>query len=175
MPFRIYRYTRCSEACFVLSGIYITRYLRTRKTLNPTNVHRLALMSIVMSAKYLDDAFHTNSYYALVGGLSLQSFNAMEIQFLKNIEFSLFVSRECFDEQMEIHHASLESVDCSPRRVAESVHQQERLERRKEEIDNIILKSFSASQVGNLMVNSFHCPYKSYIQPNRKTGALQQR
>jgi hypothetical protein len=47
--------------------------------LNRKNIHRLLLAANVISAKYQDDFFYRNSYYANVGGVSVALLNSLEI------------------------------------------------------------------------------------------------
>lgn len=42
--------------------------------------------------KFYSDFFYANKYYALIGGLSLQETNKLEIYFLKTINFEINIS-----------------------------------------------------------------------------------
>ncbi len=65
---RIRKYSRCSDSCFIMSLIYIDRLIETRQLiLTPLNVHRLLITCIMMTAKYNDDLFYNNAYYAKLG------------------------------------------------------------------------------------------------------------
>lgn len=53
---RIFRYSSCSPACFVVAYVYLERFLsRTAGFLTSLNVHRLLITSIMLAAKFLDD------------------------------------------------------------------------------------------------------------------------
>lgn len=40
--------------------------------------------------------YYSNAYYAKVGGVSTEEMNRMELEFLFNLEFRLFVTTELF-------------------------------------------------------------------------------
>ena len=44
--------------------------------------HRLVLVGLVCAAKFWDDEFYTNNYYARVGGVPLGELNKLELDFL---------------------------------------------------------------------------------------------
>lgn len=75
---------------------YIQR--NTRLVLLNSNVHRLVLASLVVAAKYTDDHYYSNLYYAKVGGVPVHELNALEAAFLRILEFSLYVSTDEYNE-----------------------------------------------------------------------------
>ncbi|KAH7667116.1 Cyclin-like protein [Dioscorea alata] len=94
---RIFKYSKCSPSCFVLANIYIDRFLqRPDVRLTSLNVHRLLITSVVIAAKFIDDAFFSNAYYAKVGGVSTREMNKLELNFLFSLDFRLQVSPETF-------------------------------------------------------------------------------
>ncbi|XP_068660613.1 cyclin-P3-1-like [Aristolochia californica] len=96
---RIYKYTSCSPACFILAYIYMEKYLQKPDMhLTSLNVHRLLITTVVVAAKFIDDAFFNNAYYAKVGGVSTAEMNRLELKFLFNLDFRLHVSVETFDK-----------------------------------------------------------------------------
>lgn len=52
----------------------------------------------MVAAKFIDDCFYNNAYYAKVGGVSNDEINALELDFLFLINFSLDVSNDVFSE-----------------------------------------------------------------------------
>lgn len=52
----------------------------------------------MLSAKFLDDIFYNNAFYAKLGGVSPLEMNALEIEFLKLINFSLFVNFDSYSQ-----------------------------------------------------------------------------
>ena len=46
----------------------------------------------MLAAKYFDDIYFTNTFYAEVGGLDIDELNALEVDFLCRIRFNLHVT-----------------------------------------------------------------------------------
>ncbi|XP_076942045.1 cyclin-P3-1-like, partial [Bidens hawaiensis] len=96
---RIYKYSRCSPSCFVGAHIYIDRLIQSQSIiLTSLNVHRLLITSIMLAAKFIDDAFFNNTYYAKVGGITRAEMNRLELKFLFGIDFQLYVSLSTFEK-----------------------------------------------------------------------------
>ncbi|KAI3678927.1 hypothetical protein L6452_38231 [Arctium lappa] len=94
---RIFKYSRCSPSCFVVAYVYIDRFIRTRNIIvTSLNVHRLLITSIMLAAKFIDDVFFNNAYYAKVGGVTTSELNRLEMEFLFGIDFRLYVSLSTF-------------------------------------------------------------------------------
>lgn len=55
---RIFKYSGCSPSCFVVAHIYVDRLLQhTEIKLTSLNIHRLLITSIMLAAKFMDDAW----------------------------------------------------------------------------------------------------------------------
>ncbi|XP_051142603.1 uncharacterized protein LOC127259356 isoform X2 [Andrographis paniculata] len=94
---RIYKYSCCSPCCFVMAQIYVDRFLQhTNLVLTSLNVHRLLITAVMLAAKFMDDAFFNNAYYARVGGVSTRELNNLEMKFLFSMDFRLLVSVQTF-------------------------------------------------------------------------------
>lgn len=94
---RIFKYFGCSPSCFVIANIYVDRFLKcTEIQLTSLNVHRLLITSIMLAAKFIDDSFFNNAYYAKVGGVSTAELNKLEMKFLFSIDFRLQVNIQTF-------------------------------------------------------------------------------
>ncbi|KAJ4733364.1 Cyclin-P3-1 [Rhynchospora pubera] len=94
---RIYKYSKCSPSCFVLGLVYMDRYLQQPGVcVTSLNVHRLLITSVVLAAKFIDDAFYNNAYYAKVGGISTREMNRLELNMLFCIDFRLKVDVTTF-------------------------------------------------------------------------------
>jgi len=96
---RIERYTNCSDECFVLALIYIDRLISKNRNFQvlSLNVHRLIIISIMVSAKYFDDQYYNNAYFATVGGVSCKEIALLEIEFLFMLNFNLYVETGLFE------------------------------------------------------------------------------
>ncbi|KAJ9180225.1 hypothetical protein P3X46_008497 [Hevea brasiliensis] len=94
---RIFKYSKCSNSCFVVAYIYMERFLHKMDAyLTSFNVHRLLITNIMVAAKFLDDECYNNAYYAKIGGVSTAEMNRMEMKFLFNLDFRLQVTVEGF-------------------------------------------------------------------------------
>uniref|UniRef100_A0A0D6R3J9 Cyclin n=1 Tax=Araucaria cunninghamii TaxID=56994 RepID=A0A0D6R3J9_ARACU len=96
---RIFKYSNCSPSCFILAYVYIDRFIHQQPEFPITslNVHRLLITSIMVAAKFIDDAFFNNAYYARVGGVSTVEINRLELEFLFNLDFKLQVTVDTFE------------------------------------------------------------------------------
>lgn len=96
---RIHKYASCSNECFILALIYIDRLIqRNNFLLTDLNVHRVVITGVLLAAKFFDDAYYNNAYYAKVGGVLVSEINGLEVDFLFRINFSLHVTPDEFDK-----------------------------------------------------------------------------
>jgi hypothetical protein len=96
---RVLKYASCSNECFILALIYIDRLIqRNNFLLTELNVHRVVITSILLAAKFFDDAYYNNAYYAKVGGVLVSEMNGLEVDFLFRINFSLHVTPDVFEK-----------------------------------------------------------------------------
>jgi len=97
---RIAKYFQCSNECFVLCLVYIDRIVKLHPefTICNLNIHRLLVTSVMLAAKFFDDIYYSNAYYAKVGGIRIKEVNALETQFLRLIDWRLHVSPEEYDQ-----------------------------------------------------------------------------
>ncbi|KZV49075.1 hypothetical protein F511_11026 [Dorcoceras hygrometricum] len=81
---RIFKYANCSPSCYVVAYIYLDRFTHRYPELqiNSYSVHRLLITSVMVSAKFLDDRYYNNAYYAKVGGISTTEMNFLEVMIL---------------------------------------------------------------------------------------------
>ena len=79
--------------------MYIDRLIqRNSFVLTELNIHRVVITSILLAAKFFDDAYYNNAYYARVGGVLVNEMNSLEVDFLFRINFSLHFSPEEFEQ-----------------------------------------------------------------------------
>ncbi|XWS58206.1 hypothetical protein CRYUN_Cryun08bG0014700 [Craigia yunnanensis] len=96
---RIFKYSKCSNSCFVVALIYIEKFLQLMDAyLTSLNVHRLLITSVMVAAKFMDDQYYNNAYYAKVGGISTEEMNGLEMKFLFSLDFRLHVTTEVFNK-----------------------------------------------------------------------------
>eukprot|EP00164_Ancoracysta_twista_P007516 GFYU01010676.1.p1 GENE.GFYU01010676.1~~GFYU01010676.1.p1 ORF type:complete len:178 (-),score=28.89 GFYU01010676.1:209-742(-) len=102
---RIFKYASCSPECFVLALVYVDRIIqRNQMLITSLNVHRLIITSIMVAAKFFDDNYYNNAYYARVGGVPTTELNSLELEFLFLINFSLHVPSDIFQKYREELH-----------------------------------------------------------------------
>lgn len=60
----------------------------------------------MLAAKFFDDIYYNNNYYARIGGVSCTELNSLEIEFLFLINFNLFVTTENYQHyyNMLVNH-----------------------------------------------------------------------
>ena len=61
-------------------------------------IFRLILASALVSIKYNEDHFFSNSFYAKVGGVTKKEIEKLEYEFLSLIDFSLYVDDIIFNK-----------------------------------------------------------------------------
>lgn len=67
---RIGKYASCSTSCFILSLVYIDRLIqRNNFVIDSLNVHRVLITSVMLAAKFFDDHYFNNAYFAKIGGV----------------------------------------------------------------------------------------------------------
>jgi hypothetical protein len=52
----------------------------------------LLITTVMVAAKFADDFFYKNEYYAKIGGISKLDINALELELLQTINYHLFVT-----------------------------------------------------------------------------------
>lgn len=108
---RIHKYASCSAECFILALVYIDRLIQGNNlTLTSLNVHRVIITSVMLAAKFFDDQYFNNAYFAKVGGVPCPEMNSLELEFLFSINFSLHVSGEIYNRyrgELSTHMASM--------------------------------------------------------------------
>lgn len=97
---RIAKYFQCSRECFVLCLIYIDRIVKLHPefTICNLNIHRLLVTGVMLAAKFFDDDYYSNAYYAKVGGIRTKEANVLECQFLQLIDWRLHVTPQEYDQ-----------------------------------------------------------------------------
>lgn len=117
---RIAKYASCSGECFVLALVYIDRIIQSNPNfvVNSLNIHRLLITSVMLAAKFFDDQYFNNAYYAKVGGVPCNEINSLEVEFLFMTNFSLFVGTDTYRQYYTelCNHAQNGSCDCTSQR-----------------------------------------------------------
>ncbi|KAJ7570941.1 hypothetical protein O6H91_01G140900 [Diphasiastrum complanatum] len=114
---RIFKYANCSPSCFVVAYAYIDRFIYQQPDIPITsfNVHRLLITTVMVAAKFLDDAFYNNAFYAKIGGVATNEMNRLELEFLFCLNFRLQVTVAVFEKYCE--HLAKEFAICTPYQI----------------------------------------------------------
>lgn len=114
---RIAKYAACSGECFVLALVYVDRIIQANPTfvVNSLNIHRLLITSVMLAAKFFDDQYFNNAYYAKVGGVPCSEMNSLEVEFLFMTNFTLFVATDTYKQYYTelCNHALNAQCGCS--------------------------------------------------------------
>ncbi|XP_010524444.1 PREDICTED: cyclin-U4-1 [Tarenaya hassleriana] len=132
---RIFKYANCSPSCFVVAYVYLDRFTHLQPSLPITsfNLHRLLITSVMVSAKFLDDIYYNNAYYAKIGGIGTAEMNFLELDFLFGLGFDLNVTPNTFHAYLSYLHKETMLLQPIPVRPViafneeESSHQQQQL------------------------------------------------
>lgn len=54
----------------------------------------------MIAAKFFDDVFYSNSFYASVGGIRTKEINLLELQFLTLLDYNLYVTPREYDQYL---------------------------------------------------------------------------
>eukprot|EP00923_Selenidium_pygospionis_P033583 GHVN01058922.1.p1 GENE.GHVN01058922.1~~GHVN01058922.1.p1 ORF type:complete len:269 (-),score=24.92 GHVN01058922.1:2211-3017(-) len=117
---RIQKYFGCTNECFVLSLVYIDRIVKVHKekfSVSILNIHRLLITSVMLAAKFFDDVYYSNAFYARVGGVKTREINVLETHFLSLINYQLFVSPQEYDQYRKQVVQACQTTDSVPRPV----------------------------------------------------------
>jgi hypothetical protein len=113
---RIGKYAACSGECFILALVYVDRVIQRNPSflVNYLNIHRLLITGVMLAAKFFDDQYFNNAYYAKVGGVPTGEINTLEVEFLFMTNFALFVTTEQYAQYYSelANHAMNGSCDC---------------------------------------------------------------
>ena len=96
---RLVIHTKMEISTLILILIYIDKICKNNKfRLNYFNIHKLIVTSMLISIKYNEDDFFSNSFYAKVGGVSITELNHLEYEFLSLIDFDLYVDDDLYSK-----------------------------------------------------------------------------
>lgn len=110
---RIAKYVNCSNECYVLALMYMDRMIQRNPDffISSLNVHRLMISSVMLAAKFFDDTYYNNAFYARVGGVPTTELNNLEVEYLFMINFSLHVDTEEYERyRLELQAHSTEAA-----------------------------------------------------------------
>lgn len=98
---RILVYSKIDKATFITMMIYLDR-AKDELEFTYLNIHRLILGSLITAIKYCNDDLYPNTFYARIGGISLDELNMIEIAFCALLGFEFYIEREIYDKYEEV-------------------------------------------------------------------------
>jgi len=94
---RLGSFLHCSEGAFVAASVYAQRLFEFNPALFcDRSIHKIMAACAVIGAKFVDDRFFSNTYYAECAGVPLPEMNLLEVSLLKMLNFGVFVSEDDF-------------------------------------------------------------------------------
>ena len=99
---RIKKYTNFEKSTLIIILIYTDRMcINSGIILNPYNIHRIILGSLLLAIKYNEDVYFTNEYYAKIGGISLKELNYLEYFSYQLLDFNLYISDDIYGKYLK--------------------------------------------------------------------------
>jgi hypothetical protein len=97
---------RLVESCNISNSMMIGAIIyleRLNICVNKYNIHKLLLISLLLSSKFLEDIIFNNKYWARCGGVCLKTINRLEKIFLIKIKNNLYIhTNEFYNKFVEI-------------------------------------------------------------------------
>ena len=92
---RIMHYCPTTRSAYIVSFIYLHRVAAKcgHDFIHTNSIHRLLIACVVLGSKFCDDHFKKNSFYARVGGFTVEELNEMEVELLRKLDYELFVGK----------------------------------------------------------------------------------
>lgn len=96
---RLAKQLELTESDFLFVLIYLDRIANV--PINGCTIHRLFLALVTILTKFHRDDPPTMQYLAKVGGVGVKELCRLEIEILRNINFSLFITKDDYEEYRE--------------------------------------------------------------------------
>jgi hypothetical protein len=92
--------TQVAQNVILLALLFIYRLKLTNPTVKgkPGSEYRLLTVALMLGNKFLDDNTYTNKTWAEVSGISVQEVHIMEVEFLSNMRYGLYTSKNKWEE-----------------------------------------------------------------------------
>jgi len=108
---RLFKYSKVSEEIMIIVLIYIDIIRSKHKIdLNYYNIHNIIFASFIVAIKFHEDDYYSLNYYSKLGGIPKKEIINLEYEFLKLMNFNLFIKDELY-EKYNRYIKSLESED----------------------------------------------------------------
>mmetsp|Transcript_10852 Transcript_10852/g.19627 ORF Transcript_10852/g.19627 Transcript_10852/m.19627 type:complete len:277 (-) Transcript_10852:1321-2151(-) len=96
---RLHTYSFCSPTCLVSAFYLLERLAKKDKkyAITTLNVHRLLLVTLLISVKFLEDMSYDSLHFSNVGGIHVKELNRLELETLRELDFNVNISLEDFN------------------------------------------------------------------------------
>ena len=94
--YRCYKMLGFDSNLMILSMMNLDKLLANKFILNSTNAHKAFFTCMMETQKYYDDESFTNKVYAKICGISMEELLELELEFMKYIEFNIYIKDEEF-------------------------------------------------------------------------------
>ena len=87
-----------STNLLILSMMNLDKLLANNFILTSENVHKVFFLCMMETQKYYDDEYFKNKDYSKVSGISTKELLELELEFLNNINFSIFIKDDDYNK-----------------------------------------------------------------------------
>ena len=104
---KYFRLTRCHPSCYIGMMIFIERFLNNNSKgisfINKWNAHRLVAIAFYIACKTIEDVRFNGRCFSKILGITMDELNKLEIEFLYDIEWNIFVSATDYIKVITLH------------------------------------------------------------------------
>lgn len=93
----ICRRLKLNHCCAVAVMLYLERAKTKGENLTPDTIRHLLLVATLVAAKYIEATQISNKQWSIIGGLPIKELNALEVEFLKILNYDVSVPTEDYD------------------------------------------------------------------------------
>ena len=65
----------------------------------------MLIACVMLGAKFFDDFYYKNEFYAKIGGISAGDINLLELELIRTFDFALFITPEEFQSYLTRLHS----------------------------------------------------------------------
>lgn len=95
---RLVKYSQIESNTLLYTLILIDTFVKKSGiALSDSNLHKIFLISLIVSIKFLEDEIFTEEHYCLMGGLSKDIFAQLEFEYLSLLDYEISVDKEKFE------------------------------------------------------------------------------
>ena len=95
--YRIIKFTQINISTLIISFVQLNNYLiKTKNYLCINNFFNLYITSCLINAKFYEDNYCPLSFFAKVGGVSIEELESFEFEFCNKLNFSFYISEDLY-------------------------------------------------------------------------------